>query len=77
MGSDTPHERFHPRYMFVMMSSHSMIGVAQSFFSKSDVEMDDPMMAMMGTMGGAGMNPMMPGGGPDMSKIYKQDWLGL
>mmetsp|Transcript_25426 Transcript_25426/g.58554 ORF Transcript_25426/g.58554 Transcript_25426/m.58554 type:complete len:265 (-) Transcript_25426:54-848(-) len=64
-------------YMFVMMSSHSMIGVAQSFFSKSDVEMDDPMMAMMGTMGGAGMNPMMPGGGPDMSKIYKQEQESL
>merc|ERR1712222_247796 len=50
-------------YMFVMMSSYSLIGLVQSFFTKSDVEAEDPMMAMMGTMGGA--NPMMPGAGPD------------
>ena len=31
---------------FVMMSSHSLIGLVQSFFTKSDVEADDPMMAM-------------------------------
>jgi len=62
-------------YMFVMMSSHSLIGLVQSFFSKSDSEVDDnPMMAMMGTMGGGGM---MPGGGPDMSKIYKQEQESL
>ena len=29
-----------------MMSSHSLIGLVQSFFTKSDVEADDPMMAM-------------------------------
>ena len=28
------------------MSSHSLIGLVQSFFTKSDVEADDPMMAM-------------------------------
>merc|ERR1719401_2829200 len=64
-------------YMFVMMSSHSLIGLVQSFFSKSDTSDDDnPMMAMMGTMGG-GMNSMMPGGGPDMSKVYKQEQESL
>merc|ERR1719446_1322272 len=64
-------------YMFVMMSSHSLIGLVQSFLSKSDSEVDDnPMMAMMGTMGG-GMQGMMPGGGPDMSKIYKQEQENL
>lgn len=64
-------------YMFVMMSSHSLIGLVQSFFSKSDVDSEDnPMMAMMGTMGG-GMNGMMPGGGPDMSKVYKQEQESL
>jgi len=64
-------------YMFVMMSSHSLIGLVQSFFSKSDADSEDnPMMAMMGTMGG-GMNPMMPGGGPDMSKVYKQEQESL
>lgn len=31
---------------FVMMSSHSLIGLVQSFFTKSDVEAEDPMMAM-------------------------------
>merc|ERR1740121_583370 len=62
-------------YMFVMMSSHSLIGLVQSFFSKTEGEVDDnPMMAMMGTMGGGGM---MPGGGPDMSKIYKQEQESL
>merc|ERR1712190_361934 len=45
-------------YMFVMMSSHSLIGLVQSMVSKSDVDSEDnPMMAMMGTMGG-GMNTM-------------------
>ena len=29
-----------------MMSSHSLIGLVQSFFTKSDVEAEDPMMAM-------------------------------
>merc|ERR1711971_340340 len=64
-------------YMFVMMSSHSLMGLVQSFFSKSDAEAgEDPMMAMMGAMGG-GMGGMMPGGGPDMSKIYKQEQESL
>merc|ERR1712217_98713 len=64
-------------YMFVMMSSHSLIGLVQSMFTKADVDPEgDPMMAMMGTMGG-GMNPMMPGGGPDLSKVYKQEQEGL
>mmetsp|Transcript_102173 Transcript_102173/g.329421 ORF Transcript_102173/g.329421 Transcript_102173/m.329421 type:complete len:262 (-) Transcript_102173:74-859(-) len=64
-------------YMFVMMSSHSLIGLVQSFCSKAESDTDDnPMMAMMGTMGG-GMNSMMPGGGPDMSKIYKQEQESL
>jgi len=65
-------------YMFVMMTSHPLIGLVQSLFTKADVEVDDdPMMAMMGTMGGGAMNPMMPGGGPDMSKVYKQEQEGL
>merc|ERR1712217_385384 len=64
-------------YMFVMMSSHSLIGLVQSLFTKSETEQDDdPMMAMMGTMGG-GMGSMMPGGGPDMSKVYKQEQESL
>ena len=33
-------------FRFVMMSSHSLIGLVQSFFTKSDVEAEDPMMAM-------------------------------
>lgn len=39
--------------------------------------LDDPMMAMMGTMSGGMAGGMMPGGGPDMSKIYKQEQEGL
>jgi hypothetical protein len=63
-------------YMFVMMCSHSLAGLCQALCSKGDVEMtEDPMMAMMGQMGG-GMG-MMPGGGPDMSKIYKQEQESL
>jgi len=58
-------------YMFVMMSSHSLIGLVQSFFTKSEVEAEDPMMAMMGSMGGAA--PMMPGAGPDPAKMYKAE----
>merc|ERR1712061_417323 len=43
-------------YIFVMMTSHSLIGLVQSLFSKGEGESeDDPMMAMMGSMGGAGM----------------------
>eukprot|EP00928_Gymnodinium_smaydae_P010799 TRINITY_DN1406_c1_g1_i1.p1 TRINITY_DN1406_c1_g1~~TRINITY_DN1406_c1_g1_i1.p1 ORF type:complete len:289 (-),score=75.66 TRINITY_DN1406_c1_g1_i1:66-848(-) len=61
-------------YIFVMMSSHSLIGLLQSFFSKETGDMEDPMMAMMGTMGGAAM---MPGGGPDMSKLYKAEQENL
>merc|ERR1719401_3085727 len=64
-------------YMFVMMSSHSLLGLVQSLFSKTDSGDDDnPMMAMMGTMGG-GMGAAMPGGGPDLSKIYKQEQESL
>merc|ERR1719401_291235 len=56
-------------YVFVMMSSHSLVGVCTALFSKSSTDDEDPMLAMMGTMGGgmAGGNPMMPGGGPDMA----------
>jgi len=57
-------------YMFVMMSSHSLIGLVQSFVQKSDVEAEDPMMAMMGSMGAA---PMMPGAWPDPAKVYKSE----
>merc|ERR1719240_196163 len=40
-------------YMFVMMCSHSLAGLFQALFTKADVDMsDDPMMAMMGGMGG-------------------------
>jgi hypothetical protein len=62
-------------YMFVMMCSHSIASMFQALF-KSDITDagEDPMMAMMGSMGGAGM---MPGGGPDMSKVYKQEQEGL
>jgi len=64
-------------YMFVMMCSHTLIGMLQSLFSKADVEAgDDPMMAMMGSMGG-GMGGMMGGGGPDMAKVYKQEQESL
>merc|ERR1712032_1452367 len=64
-------------YMFVMMSSHSLIVLVQSFFSKTDGDdADNPMMAMMGSVSGAA-NPMMPGGGPDMSKVYKQEQESL
>merc|ERR1719401_3087505 len=63
-------------YMFVMMSSYSLIGLVQAFCSKQDTgEDENPMMAMMGTMGGGG--GMMPGGGPDMSKVYKQEQESL
>jgi ABC-type multidrug transport system fused ATPase/permease subunit len=63
-------------YMFVMMSSHSLITLATSFISRSDgADEDNPMMAMMGSMGGAA-SPM-PGGGPDMAKVYKQEQEGL
>ena len=37
-------------FRFVMMSSHSLIGLVQSFFTKSDVEAEDPMMAMSFTL---------------------------
>merc|ERR1719330_492161 len=40
-------------YMFVMMSSHSLIALVQSFFSSNSSDDDNPMMAMMGHMGGA------------------------
>merc|ERR1719469_302512 len=65
-------------YMFVMMSSHSLIGLCKNFFTKSDSDEDNPMMAMMGGMaGGMGGQGMMPGGGPDMSKMYKQEQESL
>jgi len=61
-------------YMFVMMCSHSLAGLFQALFTKADSELgDDPMMAMMGSVGGG----MMPGGGPDMSKVYKQEQESL
>jgi len=62
-------------YFFVMMSSHAMVSFVTYFVSqgKSDGGDDDPMGAMMGSMGGA----MMPGGGPDMGKIYKQEAYSL
>jgi len=64
-------------YMFVMMTSHSLIGLVQSLFSKEGGDQEgDPMMMMMGSMGGAA-NPMMPGGGPDMSKVFKQEQESL
>jgi len=64
-------------YMFIMICSHTLSGLFQSLFSKGDTENgDDPMMAMMGAMGGGGMG-MMPGGGPDMSKVYKQEQESL
>merc|ERR1712014_125125 len=63
-------------YIFVMMSSSGLLGLWQFFWDSSksgDVE-DDPMMAMMGGMN----NPMMGGmGGPDMTKIYKQEQESL
>lgn len=63
-------------YMFVMMCSHSLAGLCQALCTKADVDIsEDPMMAMMGSMGG-GMG-MMPGGGPDMSKVYKQEQESL
>jgi hypothetical protein len=63
-------------YMFVMMCSHSLSQTFQAMFSKVEVDAsDDPMMAMMGTMGGGGMGMM--GGGPDLSKAYKTEQDGL
>merc|ERR1712060_313098 len=66
-------------YMFVMISSHSLIALVQSFVSKNESEVDNPMMAMMGTMGGGMMGGPGAGGpgGPDMSKVYKQEQEGL
>merc|ERR1712139_253162 len=62
-------------YMFVMICSHNLVGLAQAMLTKAEVDpSDDPMMAMMGTMGGGAM---MPGGGPDMSKVYKQEQESL
>merc|ERR1719473_1875106 len=59
-------------YFFVMISSHSMVSFVTYFTSqgKSEGIEDDPMAAMMGTMGGGMGGAMMPGGGPDMAKIY-------
>merc|ERR1719401_611064 len=61
-------------YMFVLMSSHSLLGLVQALCSKDGGDDDNPMMAMMGTMGGGGMGAM---GGPDMSKVYKQEQESL
>lgn len=67
-------------YIVVMFSSSNFINLVQSFrdASKSDPG-DDPMSVMMGPMGGGmGANPMMGGmGGPDMTKIYKQEQESL
>merc|ERR1711971_528668 len=57
-----------------MMSSYPIIGLCQPFFGSEPDDSDNPMMAVMGTMSGGGM---MPGGGPDMSKVYKQEQEGL
>merc|ERR1719420_1344844 len=70
-------------YFFIMMSSNGLLGWAQSLRDASKVQDpgDDPMVAMMGGMGGMGANPMMGMmggmGGPDMSKIYKQEQESL
>jgi len=62
-------------YMFVMMCSHSIASMFQALFKSEITDAgEDPMMAMMGSMGGGGM---MPGGGPDMSKVYKQEQESL
>jgi len=61
-------------YMFVLVSSHSVLSIIQSLFFNSEVEEDDPMMAMMGSMSGAAVSPM---GGPDMSKVFKQEQESL
>merc|ERR1712060_560131 len=60
-------------YIFVMMSSHSLLGLVQSFKDSSKTDSgEDPMSVMMGPMGGMN-SPMMGGGmgGPDMTKVYK------
>merc|ERR1719387_2647130 len=48
-------------YFFVMLSSSALVGVAQSLFRSNAPVEDDPMAAMMGTMGGMGMGPGMGG----------------
>jgi len=70
-------------YMFVMMSGHSVLGALQSLLASGRAvdPHDDPMAAMMGTMGMA--NPMMAGmggggmGAPDMEKVYKTEQESL
>jgi len=64
-------------YIFVMMSSSGLLGVLQSFKdATADDPGDDPMSVMMGPMGMGG--PMMGGmGGPDMTKIFKQEQESL
>jgi hypothetical protein len=67
-------------YIFVMMSSHGVVGVAQSLLKSNAPAEDDPMAAMMGTMGGmGGMGMAGPGmgGGPDMEKIFKGEQESL
>lgn len=61
-------------YMFVMFSSYPIIGLVSAFFGNQEEAGDNPMMAMMGSMGGGGMAP---GGGPDMAKVYKQEQEAL
>jgi len=65
-------------YIFVMMSSSGLLGLLQSFrdASKAAPE-DDPMSVMMGPMSGMGGPSPMGMGGPDMSKIYKQEQESL
>merc|ERR1711862_129125 len=61
-------------YMFVLVSSHSVLTIIQSLFFNNQVEDEDPMMAMVGSVGGAAASPM---GGPDMSKVYKTEQESL
>merc|ERR1712100_703714 len=58
-------------YIFVMMSSSGLIGLLQSFRDASKMAPDDDPMSGMGGPSPMGM------GGPDMSKIYKQEQESL
>lgn len=55
-------------YFFVMLSSHTLVHLTMTYLKTSGGEVDDPMAAMMGSIGGA--SPM---GGPDPGKLYKQE----
>jgi len=62
-------------YFFVMMSSSGLVGLVQSLrdANRPVDPSDDPMNAMMGTMGANPMMGGMGGGGPDMAKLYKTE----